>query len=91
MPEWTSGPGVQVHEMPTPYGLLSFSARTLDEHTFRFDIGPGVAAGIEVRPPLSGHLVGVSVTGGAHEEFDAQSVIITSAPAQIVCHTTGSA
>jgi hypothetical protein len=89
-PEWTSGPGVQVHEMPTLYGALSFSARTLDEHAFRFDIGPGVAAGIELRPPLSGRLVGVSVNGSAHDDFDAQSVIIASTPAEIVCHTTAS-
>ena len=49
-----AAPGVQVQEMPTLYGALSFSARTLDEHTLRFDIGPGVAAGIELRPPLVG-------------------------------------
>ena len=89
--EWTNGPGVQVQEMPTLYGALSFSARTLDEHTFRFDIGPGVAAGIELRPPLLGRLAGVSVNGSAHEDFDAQSVIIRSTPAEIVCHTTASA
>ena len=73
-PEWTTGPGVQVQEMPTLYGALSFSARTLDEHTFRFDIGPGVAAGIELRPPLPGRLLGVSVSSSAHADFDAQSV-----------------
>ena len=90
-PEWTSGAGVRVHEMPTLVGPLSFSARTLDAHTFRCDIGPGVAARMELRPPLSGRLVGVSVNGSAHVEFDAQSVTITSTPAEIVCHTSGSA
>jgi hypothetical protein len=90
-PEWTSGPGVHVQEMPTLYGALSFSARTLDEHTFRCDIGPGVAASIELRPPLSGRLLGVSVNGSAHQDFDAQSVIIPSTPAEIVCHTSASA
>jgi hypothetical protein len=90
-PEWTSGPGVQVQAMPTLYGALSFSARTLDEHTFRCDIGPGVAASIELRPPLSGRLLGVSVNGSAHQDFDAQSVIIPSTPAEIVCHTGASA
>jgi diadenosine tetraphosphatase ApaH/serine/threonine PP2A family protein phosphatase len=89
--EWTSGPGVQVQAMPTLYGALSFSARSLDEHTFRFDIGPGVAATLELRPPLSGRLVSVSVNGNAHEDFDAQSVLIPSTPAEIVCHTTASA
>ncbi|HEX6006189.1 MAG TPA: discoidin domain-containing protein [Burkholderiales bacterium] len=90
-PEWTIGPGVQVQAMPTLYGALSFSARTLDEHTFRFDIGAGVAADIELRPPLPGRLLGVSVNGRAHADFDAQSVIIASTPAEIVCHTTGPA
>jgi hypothetical protein len=84
--EWTSGPGVHVRGMPTLYGALSYSARSLDEHTFRCDIGPGVAAAIELRPPLSGRLLGVSINGGAHEEFDAGSVIVSSTPAEIVCH-----
>jgi hypothetical protein len=83
--EWTSGSGVRVHEMPTLYGALSFSARAVDEHTFRCEIAPGVNAGIELRPPLSGPLVGVTVDGRPHENFDAQSVTIASTPAEIVC------
>jgi hypothetical protein len=55
--------------MPTRYGALNFPARTVDEHTFRCDIGPGVAAAIELRPPLSGPLVGVTVNGRAREDF----------------------
>jgi hypothetical protein len=90
-PEWTIGSGVHVQKMPTLYGALSYSARTLDEHTFRCDIGPGVSASIELRPPLSGRLFRVSVNGSAHEYSDAQSVIITSTPAEIVCHTAASA
>ena len=54
--EWTTGAGVQVQAMPTLYGPLSFSARTIDERTSRFDIGSGVAAPIELRPPLDGAL-----------------------------------
>ena len=89
-PEWTSGAGVRVREMPTLYGPLSYSARTLDERTFRCDIGPGVSSRIELRPPLSGRLVGVSVDGKADQEFDAQSVSIASAPAEIVCQIAAS-
>jgi hypothetical protein len=70
---------------------LSYSARTLDEHTFRCDIGPGVAARIELRPPLSRRLVGVTVNGRAHEDFDVQSVAVRSNPAEIICHTAASA
>jgi hypothetical protein len=64
---------------------LGFSARTLDEHAFRCDIGPGVAASIELRPPLSGRLLGVSVNASARDDFDAQSVIIRGMPARVVC------
>jgi hypothetical protein len=85
--EWTSDAGVQVQEMPTLYGPLTFSARTLDAHTFRCDIGSGVAAHMELRPPLSGRLLGVTVNGHDHADFDAQSVIIGTTPAEIVCHT----
>jgi hypothetical protein len=70
---------------------LSYSARTLDEHTFRCDIGPGVAARIELRPPLTRRLVGVTINGSAHADFSAQSVLIPSTPAQVVCYTALSA
>jgi hypothetical protein len=69
---------------------LSFSARTIDERTSRFDIVPGVAAPIELRPPLAGRLLAVSVNGLVHRDFDEQSVVIATTPAEIVCQTTGS-
>jgi hypothetical protein len=84
-PEWTIGAGVQVREMPTLYGPLSYSARTLDERTFRCEIWSAVAATIELRPPVSGRIVGVTVDGKPHDDFDAQSVIIASTPAQVDC------
>ncbi|HSC99467.1 MAG TPA: discoidin domain-containing protein [Casimicrobiaceae bacterium] len=90
-PEWTSGSGVHVRNMPTPYGSLSFSARTVDEHTFRCEIEPGAEAGIELRPPLSGRITSVRVNGRNHQGFDAHSVFISSAPAEIVCHVDSAA
>jgi hypothetical protein len=87
-PEWTSGAGVRVREMPTPYGPLSYSARTLDERTFRCDIGPAVAGRIELRPPLSGRLIGVSVDGRTHDAFDDTCVVIPGTPAEIVCRVS---
>ena len=87
--EWLSGPGVHVQRMPTRYGALSFSLRTVDEHTLQFAVEPGVDATIELRPPLPGPLV--SVNGRAHTDFDAQSVTITNTPAHVVCRTTASA
>ena len=89
--EWTRGEGVRVRDMPTAYGALSFSARTLDERTFQCDIGAGVEASIELRPPLSGRLVDASVNGNTHEEFDAQCVIISNTPARIVCRVSAEA
>jgi hypothetical protein len=77
--------------MPTPYGALSFSARTSDDHTFRCDIEPGVEASIELRPPLSGRIVGVTVNGKAHDDFDSRSVIIPNSPAAVVCWVSPSA
>jgi hypothetical protein len=76
--------------MPTRYGALSFAARTIDEHTFRCDIEAGTEAGIELRPPLSGRITSVRVNGRVHQDFDAQSVFIASAPAEIVCHVESS-
>jgi len=89
-PEWTIGSGLHVRKMPTRYGALSFAARTIDEHTFRCDIEAGTEAGIELRPPLSGRITGVSVNGRDHQDFDAQSVLIASAPAEIVCNVDSS-
>jgi hypothetical protein len=88
--EWTRGAGVRVNEMPTLYGTLSFSARTLDERTFLCDIGGGASAGIELRPPLSGPLIGVTVDGRSHEDFDAHSVFLPSTPAKVVCRVASS-
>ena len=89
-PEWTSGGGVQVQKMPTLYGPLSYSARTLDDGSFRCEFGAGVAARIELRPPVSGRLIAVTVNGTAHDNFDERSVTITSAPADIVCSVSAS-
>jgi hypothetical protein len=89
--EWMRGPGVQVQRMPTRYGALSFSARSIDERTSEFDIGPGVTASIELRPPLSGPLMSVTVDGSAHAGFDARSVTLSNTPARIVCHAAAAA
>jgi hypothetical protein len=83
--EWTHGEGIRVRVMPTLYGPLTYSARTLDEHTFRCDIRSAVAASLELRPPLSGRIIDVTVNGNTHEDFDAQSVMISNTPAEILC------
>ena len=87
-PEWTTGSGVQVNRMPTLYGSLSYSVRRLDEHTLRFEIGSGATANLELRPPLTGRLLSVSVNGRAHADFDGQSVTIVNTPAEVICRTS---
>jgi hypothetical protein len=87
-PEWTYGSGVQVNEMPTMFGPLSFSARTEDDGTFRCEIRSVVSAAIELRPPICGRLRAVTVNGRTYEDFDEQAVMIASGPAEIVCRVT---
>ncbi|HKU86672.1 MAG TPA: hypothetical protein VJV77_10075, partial [Casimicrobiaceae bacterium] len=87
-PEWTSGAGVRVRDMPTPYGPLSYAARAVDARTLRCEIGPGVAARVELRPPMPGRLIGVTIDGKPHDDFNECSVNIASTPAEIVCRFT---
>ena len=67
--------------MPTRYGALTFSARALNANTFRCEISPGVAASIELRLPLSGRVLAVSVNGCDHTDFDVYSIVIKTTPA----------
>ena len=87
-PEWIADAGVQVTNMPTLYGSLSFSVRRLDTDTLRFEIGGGVTAKIVIRPPLSAPLRSVSVNGSPYTDFDEQSVTLAGAPAEIICRTS---
>jgi hypothetical protein len=86
-PEWLAGPGARVDSMPTPYGRLSFSIRSLDARSVRVEIGDGVRARLELRPPLPGRLSGVTVNGVAHADFDDQSVRLIKLPAEVLMHT----
>jgi hypothetical protein len=84
-PEWIEGGGVQVKEMPTPYGALSYSLRRMDAATLRFDIVSAMDARIVLRPPLGAVLRGVRVDGREHAEFDADSVTLLGTPAEVIC------
>jgi hypothetical protein len=85
--EWMAGTGVQVANMPTLYGSLSFSLKAPDAHTLQFKIEGGVKAKIILRPPLAGPLRSVSMDGSAWTDFDEHSVTIISTPAEIICRT----
>jgi hypothetical protein len=90
-PEWIAGAGVQVANMPTLYGRLSFSVRRLDTDTVRIEIGSRVTTKIVVRPPLPSPLRSVSVNGRVYTDFDAQSVTLAGAPAEVMCRTSDAA
>jgi hypothetical protein len=86
-PEWLAGAGVRVDRMPTPYGRLSFSVRSLDARTLRVEITAGVKARLELRPPLPGRLSDVTVNGISHADFDDQSVKLVELPAVVLLRT----
>ena len=52
-PEWIEGAGVQVNQMPTLYGKLSYSLRRIDSDTRRIEIGSGITGRMILRPPLA--------------------------------------
>jgi len=87
-PEWIMGSGVQVTGMPTLYGRLSYSLRTLDARTLQCEIASGVTAKLVLRPPLAAPLSSVTVNGNDWTNFDNDSVTIVNAPAEIICSTS---
>ncbi|HEY5102023.1 MAG TPA: hypothetical protein VII70_04505, partial [Steroidobacteraceae bacterium] len=84
-PEWITGRGVEVSEMPTLYGRLSFSLRASDANTLHIKIAGALSARIVVRPPLARPLSSVTVNGHACASFDNDSVTITATPADVIC------
>jgi hypothetical protein len=86
-PEWIEGAGVRVNGMPTLRGPLSYSLRRMDPRTLRCEIGGGITGKIVLRPPLTAPLRGVTVDGAACTSFDADSVTVPHAPAQVMCTT----
>jgi hypothetical protein len=84
-PEWIEGAGVQVNQMPTRYGALSYSLRRVDSSTLQFEMQSAVSARVVLRPPLQGALQSVQVDGRAYTSFDGNSVTLSGAPAAVVC------
>jgi hypothetical protein len=64
---------------------LSYSLRKIDAATWRFEIGAGVTAKLVLRPPVATPLRSVTVNGEPYDGFDAHSVTIMHAPAEVVC------
>jgi hypothetical protein len=91
-PEWLDGDGVHVHAMPTRFGPLTYSLRRVDERTLRFELAPGFAGKIVLRPPLAAPLLEVTLDGSAFSGFDASSVMLPRKPArmpvEVICITS---
>lgn len=83
--EWIEGAGVEVRELQTAYGALSYTLRSVDAHTLRCTIGGGITAKILLRPPVGAPLLSVTVNGSAVSDFDEDSVTVLHTPAEIVC------
>ena len=86
-PEWLEGEGVRVNAMPTLYGALSYSLRRRDDGALRFTVSGAAAAKIILRPPLAAALRGVQVDGAECTTFDADSITLSSLPAEVICIT----
>jgi len=83
--EWIAGVGVQVTDMPTLYGRLSFSLRRTDANTLHFKVGGGARAKMILRPPLTAPFKDVAINGRPCTSFDAHSVTIAETPAEVIC------
>ena len=86
-PEWIDAGGVQVKNMPTLYGALSYSLRRMDGGALRFEISGATAAKLILRPPLGAALRSVQVDGAACTSFDEESVTLLDAPREVICTT----
>jgi hypothetical protein len=87
-PEWIEGSGVEVNEMPTLYGALSYALRRIAPDTVQFSIPSATTAKLKLRPPLTGPLARVTVDGKAWSDFDADSVTLLRSPADVICITS---
>jgi len=85
--EWHEGAGVKVDRMPTIYDSLSYSLRSMDANTLRFEIGGGIMGKMVLRPPLAAPRHRVMVDGKPRTSFDGDSVTILQTPASVTCTT----
>jgi hypothetical protein len=85
--EWLEGSGVRVIQMPTLYGSLSFSLRSVDANTLECKIAGGPRAKMILRPPLVAPLRSVTVNGRVCTSFDKDSVTIVELPAEVICRS----
>jgi hypothetical protein len=85
--EWLDGDGVTVKDLPTYYGLLSFTLRRPAVDAVTLSLAGDITADIVVRPPLAGPLRSVTVDGIAIDTFDAESARVDTSAKEIVLRT----
>ena len=84
---WIERTDVEVENLPTWWGPLSYRLRRTGPRELTLDLRSGIAAppgGIVVQPPLPGALTQVDVDGAPHARFDASSVSLDAGPATVV-------
>jgi hypothetical protein len=85
--EWIEGSGVEVRNMPTLDGRLSYSLRRTDAREYRCEIHSEGAVKLILRAPFAAPLRGVIIDGSPCTSFDSDSVTLTHAPAEVICTT----
>jgi len=86
-PEWLEGAGVHVKAMPTLYGSLSYSLRSVDAATLRFELAEGSPGKILLKPPLGAPLKSVIIDGDNFSDFDVDSVMLPPTATEVICIT----
>src|SRR5262249_38711426 len=81
-PEWILGEGIQVRQLPTRRGKISYSLRRTEPGRLAFATDSG-CEGLLV-PPLEAPIQSVVVNGVPWKQFDAQSIVIPSGPVEMV-------
>lgn len=81
---WLDGDGVTVADMPTYYGTIGFTLRRSAPNELTLHLSGDVRARLVVRPPLPSPLKSVQVDGRPTPAFDADSVTLTSCPANVI-------
>jgi hypothetical protein len=84
-PAWTSGPGLSVTALPTAFGKLTMSARTVDRQ-LRLTLGTGLARDTKLTVvwPNRQRPSRVTVDGKAVKDFTAEGVMLDRAFGELV-------
>lgn len=89
-PEWVmSESGVSVKRLPTYYGVLNYSLRSVGPDAVRLQLSGDLnmpPGNIVVPSPVTRPLMAVTVNGKATESFSADSVTVSEFPADVVLH-----